>query len=321
MWESEYNKFIAEPSTFANKEISEFWNSVLSVGESTTQLQGTIQATSQQMDRIQNEVTSIWSDLKEQMDRVVQEAKTELRTELVAMLNQKVVLLEARVGVKVNEVRQDTTSLLKELKTTVAAVRESQEKMGQAMERMSNELQELGQRDDGTDGEEETDPLPSITNWDEDLPTPSATSLWEQPLHSTPSPWLARIPESEEEKASLKDFVTSGQPARKHGEGVEASGLTGRQAIPEFKFGGSFMASDGSIEEMGKIALMPQREEKGELSMGPMVMSGWKSKDYSVPIEEPVSMVGKSTGILEITLGGFAPQIAGVGQMKLEAPP
>ena len=34
-------------------------------------------------------------------------------------------------------------------------------------------------------------------------------------------------------------------------------------------------------------------EEKGELSMGPMVSSGWKSKDYSVPIEEFVSLVGK----------------------------
>ena len=42
MWESEYNEFIAELSTFVNKEISEFWRSVLSVGESTTQLQGVV---------------------------------------------------------------------------------------------------------------------------------------------------------------------------------------------------------------------------------------------------------------------------------------
>ena len=140
MWESEYNKFIAELSTFANKEISEFWHSFLLVGESTTQLQGTTQATSQWMDRIQNEVTSICSGLKEQMNRTVQEAKTELRTELAAMINQKVVLLEARMEAKINEVGRDTTSLLEELKTTVAAIRESQEKMGQAMERMSNEV-------------------------------------------------------------------------------------------------------------------------------------------------------------------------------------
>ena len=98
------------------------------------------------MDRVQNQVTFIRSDLKEQIDRAMWEAKTELRTELAAMINQKVVLLEAHVEAKVNEVRQGTTSLLEELKITVAMVHESQEKMGQAMERMSNELQELVQR-------------------------------------------------------------------------------------------------------------------------------------------------------------------------------
>ena len=92
------------------------------------------------MDKVQNEVTSIRSDLKEHIDRIVQEAKTELRTELAAMINQKVVSLEACMEAKVNEVREDTTPLLGELKTIVAVVRESQEKMGQAMERMSNEL-------------------------------------------------------------------------------------------------------------------------------------------------------------------------------------
>ena len=55
--------------------------------------------------------------------------------------------------------------------------------------------------------------------------------------------------------------------------------------------------------------------------MGPMVSSGWKSKDYSVFVEESVSLVGKSTGMAEATSGGFTPQTTGVGQMKLEAPP
>ena len=43
--------------------------------------------------------------------------------------------------------------------------------------------------------------------------------------------------------------------------------------------------------------------------MGPMVSSGWKSKDYSVPVEESVSLVGKSTGMPEATLGGFYPRL------------
>ena len=70
-WETEYNKFIAELSAFVNKELSKFTHSVVSVGESTTQLHGSAQAMSQLMERIQNEVTSTRSDLKEQIDRAV----------------------------------------------------------------------------------------------------------------------------------------------------------------------------------------------------------------------------------------------------------
>ena len=62
-------------------------------------------------------------------------------------------------------------------------------------------------------------------------------------------------------------------------------------------------------------------EEKGGLSMGPMISSEWKSKDYSVPVEESVLLVGKSMGIPEATSGGFIPQTPWVGQMKLEGPP
>ena len=70
-----------------------------------------------------------------------------------------------------------------------------------------------------------------------------------------------------------------------------------------------------------KTALAASKtEEKGELSMGSMVTLGWKSKDYSAPAIESVSLVGKSTGMLETTSGGFSPQTTRVGQMKLEAP-
>ena len=102
---------------------------------------------------------------------------------------------------------------------------------------------------------------------------------------------------------------------------MKASGFTGQPAVPEFKFGGSFMAGDVSTEDVGKTVLVPQKEEKGELSLGPMVTPGWETKDYSAPAEESVSLVGKSTGMPATTSGGFAPHTAGVGQMKLEAPP
>ena len=77
-----------------------------------------------------------------------------------------------------------------------------------------------------------------------------------------------------------------------------------------------------AAEEVKKTAPAGNKtEEQREMSMGPMVTSRWKSKDYSAPIEETILLVGKSTSMLEATSGGFVPQIAGVGQMKLEAPP
>ena len=102
-------------------------------------------------------------------------------------------------------------------------------------------------------------------------------------------------------------------------EGTEAGGLSGHPATPQFKFGGSFIAGHGSTEDVGNTALMPQKEEKGELSLGPMVTLGWESKDYSALAEESVSLVGKSMGMPVTTSGGVAPHTAGVGQMKLEA--
>ena len=100
--------------------------------------------------------------------------------------------------------------------------------------------------------------------------------------------------------------------------GAEASGF-GELVMPSLKVN----ADDGEDVEIEKktAPMASKTEENGELSMGPMISSGWKSKDYSVLIEESVLLVGKSTGIPEATSGGFVPQTVGVGQMKLEAPP
>ena len=91
--------------------------------------------------------------------------------------------------------------------------------------------------------------------------------------------------------------------------------------MPRFKFGKGFMVEDDGIEEEKKTAFMSLKtEQKGKLSMDPMVESSWKSKDYSTLVEESTSLVGKSMGMLEITSGGFTAQVTGVGQMELEAP-
>ena len=65
---------------------------------------------------------------------------------------------------RVNEVRQDTNSTLEQLKEIVAAFRESQERMWRAIDEMSKDVQELVQRDAGTEDEEDTEPLPVVEN-------------------------------------------------------------------------------------------------------------------------------------------------------------
>ena len=52
IWEAEYNKCINEILALVNKELSEFQRSIVSVGESTTQIHSSAQTTSQRMDRV-----------------------------------------------------------------------------------------------------------------------------------------------------------------------------------------------------------------------------------------------------------------------------
>ena len=86
--------------------------------------------------------------------------------------------------------------------------------------------------------------------------------------------------------------------------GAKANG-SGEPVMPSLKVN----AHDGEdiVIEKKTAPAASKTEEKGELSRGPMISSGWKSKDYSVPVEESVSLVGKSTGMPETTSGGFAP--------------
>ena len=74
------------------------------------------QPTTQWMDRIQNQVTSIRSNIREQVDRAMLEVKTELRTEFKAALDKEAVSLETYVESRINAVRQETSSTLEQIK-------------------------------------------------------------------------------------------------------------------------------------------------------------------------------------------------------------
>ena len=130
--------------------------------------------------------------------------------------------------------------------------------MWRAIDGMSKDVQELVQKDAGTEEDEETEPTPAVEE-----PALAGTSAIAQPtLEKTV---LARnffsIPE--EDVVSVKDSVTSGLFTHGSMEGTEAGGSSGHPTTPQFKFGGSFIAGHGSTEDIGKTALVPQKEEKG----------------------------------------------------------
>ena len=108
------------------------------------------------MERVQNQVTSVCSDFREHIEQVVLEVKTELRTEFKAALDRKAISLETYVESRVNQVRQETSSTLEQLKETVAVVHQSQERMWRAIDGMSKDVQELVQKDAGTEEDEDT---------------------------------------------------------------------------------------------------------------------------------------------------------------------
>ena len=71
------------------------------------------------------------------------------------------------------------------------------------------------------------------------------------------------------------------------------------------------MVEDNCTEDVKKMVFVLQKiEQKGKLSVDPMVESSWKSKDYLAPTKESISVVGKSTGMPEVTSRGFASQAA-----------
>ena len=78
IWEADYNKFINELSAFVKKALNQFRRNIVSMGESisnfrisNTHMCESAQATSQWMDRIQQQVTSIRSDLQEALEKAV----------------------------------------------------------------------------------------------------------------------------------------------------------------------------------------------------------------------------------------------------------
>ena len=104
--------------------------------------------------------------------------------------------------------------------------------------------------------------------------------------------------------------------------GARASGSDGQPGLSMMGGSNVYTPKDKDTADVKKTAFVSEKtEQKGKLSMDPMMESSWKSKDCSALAEESILLVAQSTDMPSTTLGAFAPQTARVGQMKLEAPP
>ena len=104
-----------------------------------------------------------------------------MKTEFKATLDKKAVSLETYVESRVNEVREETSSTLEQLKETATAVWESQKRMWWAIDGMTKDVQELGQRDVGTEDEENIEPLLAVENLAKEELAPVETTVIAQP--------------------------------------------------------------------------------------------------------------------------------------------
>ena len=157
----------------------------------------------ERVDKVEGQIMTVRSTLKTEAYLAADYKSQQLKTEIMGEVNQRLTALETHLTHQMNEDRQTMANRLQEINDLVAADREGQQKTWGAIERINKDLQELIQKDAGTDGEDGVDPVPAATNWD----IPESAPVGKSSI-GTPWSWLEGIPE--EEESNVKDSVTSG---------------------------------------------------------------------------------------------------------------
>ena len=142
--ETEYNNFVQRLSDFVNQEIAQFGHR-LTLLEGTsrniqnidTQVPKITQAMSGRMDKVEQQMEPIHSDLWRETGVKLGNSNYGLKKQISVEVDQKIAVLEARLEARMNETRQITATHLQEIKDLVVVVEESQQKMCGAIERMS----------------------------------------------------------------------------------------------------------------------------------------------------------------------------------------
>ena len=161
----------------------------------------------ERVDKVEGQIMAIRSTLKTEAYLATDYKSQELKAEILSEVNQRLTALETRLTHQMSAGRQTMAIRLKEINDLVAVVRDGQQKTWGAIERISKDLQDLIQKDPGTDGEDEEDPVVVTTNLDTTELAPAGTSSI-----GTPWSWLEGI--LEEEESSVKHLVTFGLPLK-----------------------------------------------------------------------------------------------------------
>ena len=144
---NEYEQFLQKLSDFVNQKFSQF-------GQRFTLLEGTLQkiqdigaqarevsqAMVEWVDKVEGQMMSIRSTLKKEVYLVVAYRSDEVKTKILAKVGRKMTALETRLIHRMNKDRQATTTRLLEINYLVVAVRDGQQKMWGAIERISKDL-------------------------------------------------------------------------------------------------------------------------------------------------------------------------------------
>ena len=179
---NEYDQSTQRLFDFINQKVRQFGQQLMLLEGTTWQMQSTAtqvcgiaQAMTEQMDKVEYQMESIRFGQKEEAEAAVGHGISELKTQILQEIDKEITALETKLMVKMNEDRQTTATRLQEIKDSVEAVQESQQRMWGTIERISSDLQELVQKDAGIEGEEDdTNQVLVTTNLNEEELAPSA---------------------------------------------------------------------------------------------------------------------------------------------------
>ena len=309
--------FAGEMYTYVNdatgrleKNLSAYWEETRGLPEQISVLQQQANLAGTRMEEL---------DRKQERIRVAQVKFTtdlvrETRKALSEQVDQKIMAVRAELQQQINETYQHLQETLREIKNEVATVSQSQDRMWEVISRMGEDVRGITE---GA-GSGDLSPIPESHDENPDVPLDDDNPFGE--VNYGPS-LVSPIPNVEEEISSVKDSVTSGVAKKSSIEG--STGVLGGQPVggtkelmPEHTVG------KWEFEfEKPETSAGPKGEKGGDFILDPMTSKLSAPVDYSATTSDTVSLVGKGPVMSGPSPGGFIPQTAGVGQMKLEAPP